>query len=174
MYHTPRTAVNVLCTLTIWARSFRHPMIDMLSPHFPDKETEAQAGSRSFPQDQKVRGRAGVARQISLTRVGGGSSWTSPVDALCLTLTPFLTVILNKTPVPHVGYSSTWSPICYWISMLFHMKTINSREGLGLVSKKHNWKGIRSESSQQPSGLRPGPWKGFPGAFGSPRVPPAV
>lgn len=41
----------------------------------------------------------------------------------------------GKIPVTPVECSSVLSPICYWISMLVHGKTISHRKGLDLVSK---------------------------------------
>lgn len=81
------------------------------------------------------------------------------MTVLCLNLTASITVILNKIPVTHVEYSSTDNPICYWISMLFHMKRINSRRAW-IWFQNYNLKAIHSESSKKPSHLRPAPSTG--------------
>ena len=90
-------------------------------------------GSESKRQDQNCN------EELSGHGTGGRPDlllWAAiPANALCPSLTPFIIIILNNIPVTHVEYSSTSSPICYWISMVFHMKTINNRKDLDPVSK---------------------------------------
>ena len=90
-------------------------------------------GSESKRQDQNCN------EELSGHGTGGRPDlllWAAtPANVLRLSLTPFIIIIINNIPVTHVEYSSTSSPICYWISMVFHMKTINNRKDLDPVSK---------------------------------------
>lgn len=86
--------------------------------------------------------------------------WPSQLMFCAPSLTPFIIIILNNILVIYVEYSSTSSPICYWISMLFQGKqSITERTWSGF--KNIIWKEFTPESSKEPSELWAAPWRAF-------------
>lgn len=129
-----------------------------------DEETEA-----SFPKVRKEAAALGGSKAL-WDHEGAGVLATRPVTAARPTPVPLGAAIPDTISVTRVEGSSTRSPVRYWTSMLFHMKTITSRKGLDLVSKTElernsGWK--RPAAQPSPSGPRRaslGPPRS-PGAF---------
>lgn len=106
--------------------------------HLPEKYLE-KTDSILYPKSvSKRRGQGwtkiSLARKPVVTLIYF-SKLPPLMNVQYLSFTPLIIVILRKTLVTHTEFSSTSSPICYWISMLFHMKTITNRKNLDLVSK---------------------------------------
>ena len=151
----PRVTENALCTWIIWAHSCHSPVnYVQFFPFSRWRDWGSDRLSVLHPRSGRKRQDQGGHEALPDHEAGGrpecllGAS--APVNVLCLTLTPFVIVILAEIPATHVEYSSASSPICYRVSVLFHMKTINNRKGLDLVSKNIIWKEFSLGAARSP------------------------